>query len=103
MRRIATSDSAGLAKSIGPQAAALAELVKDTPPDSEQLLLQMLTVLTGKACPCSPFSLLFFMCVQLCVGVSQMAKRWPSRWPALTQLILPTANVATAVHPENGV
>lgn len=44
----ATSDHAGLARSIGPHAAALAELVKDTPPGSEKLLLQMLTILTGK-------------------------------------------------------
>ena len=42
------TDHAGLARSIGPHAAALADLVKDTPSGSEQLLLQMLTVLTGK-------------------------------------------------------
>ena len=42
------SVNAGLARSIGPHAAALADLVKDTPSGSEKLLLQMLTVLTGK-------------------------------------------------------
>ena len=38
---------AGLAKSIGPAATALAELVADTPPGGATLLLQMLSVLTG--------------------------------------------------------
>lgn len=50
-----TSDHAGLARSIGPHAAALVELVKDPPPDSEKLLLQMLTVLTGKTIHATPF------------------------------------------------
>lgn len=50
----ATSHHAGLARSIGPHAAALVELVKDTPPDSEKLLLQMLTVLTGKTGHATP-------------------------------------------------
>ncbi|DBA78475.1 TPA: hypothetical protein ACH3X2_007965 [Trebouxia sp. C0005] len=38
--------AAGLARSIGPHAAALVDLVQDTPPDSQRLLLQMLHVLT---------------------------------------------------------
>ncbi|DBB00785.1 TPA: hypothetical protein ACH3X1_000717 [Trebouxia sp. C0004] len=38
--------AAGLARSIGPHAAALVDLVQDTPPDSQKLLLQMLHVLT---------------------------------------------------------
>lgn len=50
------SVNAGLARSIGSHAAALADLVKDTPSGSEKLLLQMLTVLTGKTT--LPFALL---------------------------------------------
>lgn len=38
---------AGLAKSIGPAAPDLADLVTDTPPGGANLLLQMLGVLTG--------------------------------------------------------
>ena len=46
-RRKVVMPTAGLARSIGPHAAALVDLVQDTPPDSQKLLLQMLHVLTG--------------------------------------------------------
>lgn len=60
------ADNTGLARSIGPHAAALADLVKDTPPGSEKLLLQMLSVLTGKTGFSMPFCLACIYAVAVC-------------------------------------
>lgn len=54
--------AAGLAKSIGPNAPALVDLLADAPPGSQALLLQMLHVLTGRSYFWLQLTILFHTC-----------------------------------------